>query len=109
MREMRGEAPPRAPPEAACAPGSSSIKLLEIAIDPPLAERDPAFGGEIGRGAGALGDAIVQPHEGGPLPLEPPHPFWKRVAQSLDGLKQRKVHIAEPAAEHMRAAAPCEH
>ena len=30
------------------------------------------------------------------------------VAQSVDDLKQRKVHIAQPAAEHMRAAAPCD-
>src|SRR5947209_15947988 len=105
MREMPGEAPP----QAARAPGSSSIKLLEIAIDPPLAEWEPPFGGEIGRDAGAFGDAIMQRDEAGYLLLEPLHPLGKRVAQSLDDLKQRKVHITKPATEHVRAAAPCEH
>src|SRR5499427_2094225 len=86
-----------------------SIKLLEIAVNPPLAERDAPLRGEIGGNPRPLGDAVVQRDDARHLALEPLHPAGEGVAQALDDLEQREVRIGELAADEIRAAAAGEH
>src|ERR1700693_3692631 len=69
----------------------SPIQLLEIAVNPPLAERNAPLGREIGRYARAPGDATVQRDQAGYLPLHPLHPPREGVTQALDDLEQRQV------------------
>src|SRR5262249_8213674 len=82
-----------------------AVELLEIAVDAPLAERDAALGGEIGRNARALRDALVQDDDARHFALEPLHPLREGVAQALHDLEQREIDIAQPAPEHIGAAA----
>src|SRR6516162_11755582 len=85
---------------------SSSVELLEVPIDPPLAERDAPLRGEIGGNARPRGDPLVQRDEARHLLLEPLHPLRKGVAQPFHDLEQREVDVAEPAAEHVAPLAP---
>src|SRR5262245_9060334 len=86
-----------------------AIELLEIAVDAPLAERDAALRGEVGGDARAFSHALVQRYDARHLALEPFHPLGKGVAQPLDDLEQREVHIGQPAAEDIRTAALLQH
>src|SRR6516165_303050 len=85
------------------------IEFFEIAVDAPLAEGDAPLRGKIGRNARARGNPIVQRYEARHLLLEPPHPPWKRIAQPLDDLEERQVHIREPATEDVRTSALAQH
>src|SRR5215470_19337289 len=85
------------------------VELLEISVDALLAERDAALRGEISGDPRPPGDAAVQRDQARHLALEPPHALRKGVAQALDDLEQRKVDVAEPAAEDIGAAALAEH
>src|SRR5215211_3998951 len=87
----------------------SAIQLLEVAVDAPLAERDPPFRGEIRGNARTLPHALVQRDHPRHAALEPLHALGKGVAQALDDLEQRQVDIAEAAAEQVVAAALRQH
>src|SRR5271165_3416423 len=90
---------------ASISSNSSTIELLEIPVNPPLAERDPPLGGEICGNARARGHPIMQGDDARDLALEPPHPLGEGIAQSLDDLEQGEIHVTKPAAEEIRAAA----
>src|SRR5262249_47818431 len=104
-----GTAPSAGAPRQAAAQevarGSLAVQLLEVAIDAPLAERDPPLGGEIGGDARALRDALVQRDQPRHLLLEALHALGEGIAQTLDDLEQREVHVGQPAAEHIRSTA----
>src|SRR5262245_17944457 len=86
-----------------------AVELLEIAVDAPLAEWDAARRGEIGGDARPLRDALGERDHARHLALEPFHPLGKGVAQALDDLEQRKIDIAELAAENIGATALFDH
>src|SRR5215475_11536189 len=81
------------------------VQLLEIAVSAPLAKRDAPLRGEIGGNPRPLGHAVVQRDDARHLALEPLHPSGEGVAQALDDLEQREVHIGELAADEIGAAA----
>src|SRR5882757_8391616 len=85
------------------------IQLLEMPINPPLAERDAALRGQIGPDARPLRHAFVQRDHARHLLLEALHPLREGVAQALDDLEQAEVHVAEPPAEQPGPAAALDH
>src|SRR3974377_297837 len=87
----------------------SSVELLEVPIDPPLAERDAPLRGEIGGSARARRAPPVQRDEARHLLLEPLHPLREGVAHPFHDLEQREIDVTEPAAEHVASPASCQH
>src|SRR5712691_2880259 len=85
------------------------IQLLEITVNPPLAESDASLGGEIGGDAGTGGDAVAQRDDARNSPFESLHAVGEGVAQALHDLEQGEVDVAEPAAEELGPAALADH
>src|ERR1700749_4046818 len=85
------------------------IQFLEVAINPPLAEWNPAVGGEIGLDTRPLGDVIAQRNQSRNLPFKSLHAFWEGIAQALDNFEDREIDIAQSAADHISTAVVLEH
>src|SRR6267378_1789884 len=71
----------------------SAIELGIAAEDALLVERDAAFGAEINGEPRALHDAVVHCHQPGVFRLERSHRAGKCVAQALDHLEERELHV----------------
>src|SRR6516162_2350709 len=88
---------------------TSKIEFLVVAENAALVEGDSAVAFEIGLDVRPLRDPVVQIGEAGNFLLEGLHPLWKRIAQSLDDLKQREIGVTEPSAGEIAAAGLVEH
>src|SRR6516165_9481646 len=71
------------------APNRLRVELLEIAVNAPLAKRDPPLGGKIGCDARACRHPIMERHDARHLLLEPAHPLGEGIAQAFNNLKER--------------------
>src|SRR6202050_302456 len=87
----------------------SLVKLLEVAIDAPLAERNAPLRCQIGFDARPLGDPIAQRDQPRHFLLEALHALGKGIAHALDDLAHRQIDVARATADHMGAAVVVQH